>query len=142
LDFVEKWLKRVSQNTILDFYKAVLELQLDKFDAENAPKTLFNSTNIIIKSTIKNDNLDLFIKKYVSFGNNLSEEAKSYLSESILKNEFEMSLDNNLINKHQRATQIYSSLKDIYSLTILLQAEIEKMNTICFEVQENHLEKI
>ena len=139
LDFVEKWRKRIPQNTILDFYKAILELHLMKFDAENAPQTLFSSVKKIIKGTILTKNLDYFIEKYVSFGNNLPEEAKSYLSESILINEFEKTSENgsedNLKNKHTRATQIYSSLKDIYSLTVLLQVEVDKMKIVQLELQ-------
>lgn len=141
--FIEKWRKRIGRdnegNTILDFYKGILELNLMKFDTENAPKTLFNSVNRIIKSTIKNNNLDYFTEKYVSFGNNLPEEAKSYLSESILINEFDTSSENdsedNLKNKHTRATQIYSNLKDIYSLTVLLNEEVDKMKIVQLEVQ-------
>jgi superfamily II DNA/RNA helicase len=143
LDFVEQWRQRVNQNTVLDFYKAVLELHLGidegNFDTENPPKTLFNSVNIITKATINNQNLDLFIKKYVSFGTALSEEAKAYLSESILKNEFGNESEDkpqiNTKNKHLRATQIYSVLQDMYSLTVLLQTEVEKMEVIQFEVQ-------
>lgn len=151
LSFIEKWRKRINQddncNTVLDFYKAVSELHLELFDTKNPPPTLFKSVNKFIKNTKNNnDILDYFIKKYVSFGNNFSEQAKSYLSESILKNEFETELNADLENKSKnkqlRATQIYSSLQDMYSLTILLQSEIETMKIIQFEIQENYLEKI
>ena len=137
LNSIEKWRKRVNneiyQNTILDFYKSVLELVLQKFDAENAPETLFSSIKEILNSAIQSGNIDYFIEKYVSFGTNLSEEAKAYLSESIIKNEFEDKI--NVENKQLRTTQIYSILEDNYSLTVLLQREIEKMKFINFEVQ-------
>ncbi len=145
LFFIEKWRKRVNQNThqkvnqhtVLDFYKAILELSLGikpnnnkgYFDIENAPKTLFGSVEKIIKSTINTNNIDYFIEKYVSFGIDFSEEAKAYISESILMSE------SNLENKPLRATQIYSYLKDMHSLTVLLQLEVEKMKTIHLEVQ-------
>jgi hypothetical protein len=150
LDFVEKWRKRINQNTVLDFYKATLELSLGirlaKFDTENPPKTLFDSVNNIIRSATKKDTINYFIKKYISFGIRLSEEAKAYLSESILKSEFgnksESKSELDTKNKQLRATQTYATLQDMYSLTILLQAEVEKMKIIQFEVQENHLDKI
>ncbi len=139
LNFVEKWRTRtnkkteneVKTNAILDFYKSILELSLGinkgNFDLENAPKMLFGSVDGIIKGASFTNNLDFFIEKYISFGINLSEESKSYLSESILINEKE--------NKHKRATQIYSTLKDVYSLTVLLQLELEKTKNIRFELQ-------
>ena len=43
--------------------------------------------------------------------------------------------ESNLENKQLRATQIYSYLKDMHSLTVLLQLEVEKMKTIHLEVQ-------
>ncbi|WP_291727647.1 hypothetical protein [Bernardetia sp.] len=133
LDFIEKWRKRVNQdkntNINLDFYKAIIELKLELFDTKNAPKTLFSSVEKIIQS---NKKLDYFIEKYLSFGKTLSDTAKSYLSESILIGEFK---NNSVASKHQRATQIYTSLKDIYSLTVLLQSETEKMNSVCADLQ-------
>ena len=137
LDFIEKWRQRINQgnstNRILDFYKAILELLLDinsennkgYFDKETPPKTLFSSVDSIIKSTTQIDNPDnfnYFIEKYISFGISFSEEARAYLSESILKSENE--------NKQRQATQIYSILQDIYSLNVLLEIEIEKMTNI------------
>ncbi len=126
---IEKWRKRIGQQTFLDFYKAILELSLEQFDTENPPKTLFNSINQIINYTIKSNNKEFFIKKYVSFGLTLSEEAKSYLSESILNTETGIEL------QKERATQLYLILKDMYSFTILLQEEIKKMKTIHSEIQ-------
>ncbi|WP_375560523.1 helicase-related protein [Bernardetia sp. OM2101] len=141
LDFIEKWRKRINQNdtnnTVLDFYKAVLELHLEIFDSENAPKTLFHSLSNFLKGKTNDENKDYFIEKFLSFGNNFSEQAKSYLSESILKNEFAPKTKHNFQDKHLRATQIYASLKDMYSLNFLLQSEIEKMKIIQFEVQES-----
>ena len=150
LDFIEKWRERINQgnstNRILDFYKAILELILDinsennkgYFDKETPPKTLFSSVNSIMKSTTQtnnSDNFNYFIEKYLPFGVSLSEEAKAYLSESILKNENENKNENKNESKQKRATQVYLASQDVHSLTILLEIEIEKMTDIRLEIQ-------